>query len=261
MRVPSGKWYFFTHHGTGDWEGRAASLLPVHWIEGWPIIGEVGTDTIGRMVWTAVKPIAHKKKLFIQTSDDFNSDDLNVQWEWNYQPRADKWSLTEHKGCLRLYAFTPIQSGDGRDIILRSGNTITQRSMRTNSNTVTTKIDISHMADGQFAGLTHFSTTSNSLFGIRQENGVRSLVYSVNAQDTSSIAITRKFIWLQSTWDINGISRYSFSTDGKSYQPFGDTYQLTWGSYRGDRIGIFNFNCKEDKGYVDIDWFRYDYDK
>ncbi|WP_333818993.1 hypothetical protein [Ohtaekwangia sp.] len=49
---------------------------------------------------------------------------------------------------------------------------------------------------------------------------------------------------------------YAFSTDGKHYHSFGSPYQLTWGSYRGDRIGIFNFNVKEDKRYVDIDWFR-----
>lgn len=53
---PDRKWYFFTHHGTGDWAGRIASLLPVYWVDGWPIIGEVGQDGIGTMVWQAAKP-------------------------------------------------------------------------------------------------------------------------------------------------------------------------------------------------------------
>jgi hypothetical protein len=133
--------------------------------------------------------------------------------------------------------------------------------MRTTSNVATVNIDISHMADGQFTGLTHFSTTSNSLFGVRQENGIRSLVYSVNGRDTTIVTVTGKSIRLRSTWDANGISRYAFSTDGKSYQALESTYQLTWGSYRGDRTGIFNFNTREDAGYVDVDWFRYDYRK
>lgn len=259
IQIPTGKWYFFTHHGSGSWEGRPASLLPVSWIDWWPIIGEAGADTIGRMVWSGANPITYKKKLFIQSNDDFNSNRLNVQWEWNYQPRRDKWSLTERKGFLRLYAFQPIQSNNEKNIILRAGNTITQRSMRTSSNVATVKIDISHMADGQFAGLTHFSTTSNSLVGIKQENGIRSLVYSNNGKDTLGIVVTQKNIWLRSMWDVNGICHYSFSTQGKSYQSFGSAYQLTWGSYRGDRIGIFNFNIEEDKGYVDVDWFRYEY--
>jgi beta-xylosidase len=261
IQIPTGEWYFLTHHGSGDWEGRPASLLPVHWIDGWPIIGETGADTIGRMVWSGPKPITYKRKLSIQRSDEFDSIRLNVQWEWNYQPRADKWSITERKGFLRLYAFTPIHSNDRSSVILRAGNTLTQRSMRTASNVATVKIDISNMSDGEFTGLTHFSTTSYSLFGIKQENEIRRLVYLSNGKDTFGIRVKGKSIWLRSTWDASGISRYAFSTDGKTYQAFGNTFQLTWGSYRGDRIGIFNFNNKEDKGYVDVDWFRYDYGK
>src|SRR5665648_754344 len=96
------------------------------------------------MVWTAPKPIKLKNKLTIQTSDEFNSPDLSPQWEWNYQPRADKWSLTDRKGFLRLHAFKPIRSDDSKRIILRAGNTITQRSMRTKANIVTVKMAVSY---------------------------------------------------------------------------------------------------------------------
>jgi hypothetical protein len=133
--------------------------------------------------------------------------------------------------------------------------------MRTAWNMATVKIDISHMADGQFAGLTHFSTTSASLLGVRQENGIRHLIYQVNGKDSSATPVNGRYIWLRSTWDVNGVNRYAFSIDGKRYQPLANLYQLTWGSYRGDRIGIFNFNSKEEKGYVDIEWFRYHFDQ
>ncbi|HEY9197681.1 MAG TPA: glycoside hydrolase 43 family protein [Mucilaginibacter sp.] len=259
IQLPDGKWWFFTHHGTGDWEGRAASLLPVQWIDGWPIVGAVGNDGIGSMVWAGAKPISYKRKLFIQSNDEFNTNGLSVQWEWNYQPRADKWSLTERKGFLRLYAFTPIHSSDEKSIILRSRNTLTQRSMRTSRNTATVKLDISHLADGQYAGLTHFSTTSYSILGVRQAGDQRYLVYDCNGKDTVVVRITGKTIWLRSTWDINGKNTYSFSTTGRVFTPFAATFQLTWGSYRGDRIGICNYNTLRDKGYADIDWFRYDY--
>lgn len=56
VQTEKGEWYFFTHHGTGAWEGRCASLLPVTWIDGWPIIGEIGPDGLGRMVWSGKKP-------------------------------------------------------------------------------------------------------------------------------------------------------------------------------------------------------------
>jgi len=255
------KWYFFTHHGNGDWEGRPASLLPVTWISGWPIIGNVAADTIGDMVWSGKKPINYNKLFSIQTNDDFNSNILKVQWEWNYQPRADKWSLTDRKGFLRLYAFKPIDYQNEKNVILRAGNTITQRSLRTSDNTVTIKIDISNIVDGQFAGLSHFSTQNNSLFGVKRENGISKIVFMYNDVRFDGNDLFQDKIWLRSNWDKKGHNKYFYSLDGKLFIPFGNETQLTWGSYRGDRIGIFNFNTIEDRGFIDVDWFRYDYSK
>ena len=61
-----------------------------------------------------------------------NSTDktLKPQWEWNYQPRSEKWSLTERPGWLRLHAFKPLQTGNFK----KAGNTLTQRSLRTGHN-------------------------------------------------------------------------------------------------------------------------------
>jgi hypothetical protein len=67
-------------------------------------------------------------------------------------------------------------------------------------------------------------------------------------------------IWLRSSWGLDGLSHYSYSTDGRNFTPFGEPYQLAWGDYRGDRIGIFTFNNKSDTGYVDVDSFIYTYD-
>jgi len=39
--------------------------------------------------------------------------------------------------------------------------------------------------------------------------------------------------------------------------PIGSTYQLTWGSYRGDRIGLFTVNSKT-AGWADFASFRYE---
>lgn len=256
--LDDGSWWFFTHHGTGAWEGRVASLLPVHWVEGWPIIGQVGQDTIGNMVWTAEKPnLPSHSKTKIQTDDDFSGKKLLPQWEWNYQPRADKWSLTERKGFLRLYAYRPIRPEDNTNILLRAGNTITQRSIRSKANVVTVKMDISKTADGQCAGLTHFSTTSHSTLGIKQEKGIKNLVYTVNGKDSIVSPVEQKNIWLQSSWDVRGVNTYSYSLDGKNFIPLNVFTRLTWGSYRGDRVGIYNYNTIEDKGFVDIDFFNY----
>ena len=60
-----------------------------------------------------------------------------------------------------------------------------------------------------------------------------------------------------SAWGFDGNSEYSYSTDGENFTPFGRRWQLTWGNYRGDRIGIFSYNNKSEAGYLDVDSFRY----
>lgn len=70
--------------------------------------------------------------------------------------------------------------------------------------------------------------------------------------------LTGVSLWLKSTWSLDGQSHYAYSLDGKTYTSFGDSYQLQWGSYRGDRIGIYSYNNQADAGYVDVDSFHYD---
>lgn len=262
IELEEGNWYFFTHHGQGfSFDGRVASLLPVTWMDGWPIIGKPGPDSIGNMVWCAPKPITTSTKLSLQTSDDFSAATLAPQWEWHYQPRAEKWSLIERKGFMRLHAFRPIAIQNPKDLILRVGNTLTQRSMRTSRNEFTVKLDISRMADGQVAGLTHFSTKSNSLFGIKQIKKKRNLFCAVNGAETAGIILKGKVVYLKSTWGYDGVGSYFYSLNNKTFLPLGATHQFTWGSYRGDRVGLFNYNVLGEMGSVDVDWVNYTYSK
>ena len=246
-------WYFLTHHGRGDWSGRIVSLLPVTWVEGWPIIGEVVPENIGTMKWSGAMPARDEIKLCIRRSDDFDDGSLAPQWQWNYQPRDEMFSLTERYGWLRLKAFCPLKT----NILLKAGNTLTQRTFRTPSNCVTIKMDISHMEDGQKAGLCHFSSKSSAL-GVVQENGHRFLEFRLNDQETTGMQLNQPYIWLQSRWGLEGKSQFYYSLDGDVFYPFGEVYQLVWGHYRGDRIGIYNFNDLQEVGWVDIDYLHYE---
>ncbi len=254
VQTEQGGWYWVTHHGTGDWEGRCASVLPVTWIDGWPIIGKVGTDGIGTMVWSGKNPVADTMKVTPQTSDEFDETNLPPQWEWNYQPWADKWSLAERPGWLRLHAFVPLEKNN----LLKAGNTLTQRSFRSTTNEVVIKLDLSGMADGQRAGLCHFSR-SYSMLGVHQIGAARRLEFQFNGVVTSGPVLTNATLWLRSQWGLNGMSQYAYGLDGATYTEFGEPYPLSWGYYRGDRIGIYNFNDHLAAGYVDVDSFQYHY--
>ncbi|HLP05124.1 MAG TPA: family 43 glycosylhydrolase [Paludibacter sp.] len=256
IQLPDGTWQFFTHHGSGQWDGRIASLLPVTWVDGWPIIGSVGTDGIGRMVWSEKMPLPSDKSCVMQANDEFSNPKPAVQWEWNYQPRADKWSMSERPGFLRLKAFVPISSSKG--ILFRVGNTITQRSMRTERCVAVAKLHISKMADGQVTGICHYANTF-STFGIKQVSGVRYIAYNNNGSETLGKAITDSVVYVRSVWGFSGQSQYAYSTDSINFIPVGSPYPMTWGYYRGDRVALFTYNETSENGLVDVDWFHYDY--
>jgi beta-xylosidase len=256
VQAQSGEWYFFTHHGSGgSWEGRVDSLLSVTWIDGWPIIGKPGADGIGQMEWSGVKPVEGTPVATIQTDDEFDEPTLPPQWEWNYQPRADKWSLAERRGCLRLHAFLPLES----DKLQKAGNTITQRSMRTGQNTVTIKLDLAGLTDGACAGLCHFVSNKSASLGVIQQGNVRRLRYKQNNKVELGPRLTANELWLRSTWDLDGKSQFSYSLNGSTFTPFGVPYPLAWGGYRGDRVGIFCYNNQFESGFVDVDFFHYAY--
>lgn len=252
VQAPDGNWYFLTHHGTGSWEGRAVSLLPVTWIDNWPVIGDVGADGIGSMVWEGIIPGSNPQGNYLSTGDHFDTNQIALQWQWNYQPRTEMYSLTERPGWLRLKAFKPLKNNQ----LLLAGNTLSQRTFRSTQNEVITKFDISGMCDGQKNGLCHFSKEYASI-GIEQTGGVRKLEYRQNESIIAGEIITASEIWFKSCWGLDGKSQFSYSIDGEVFLDFGEPYQLKWGNYRGDRIGIFCFNDEEESGSVDVDFFEY----
>ena len=256
IQIPSGTWYFVTHQGTGDWEGRAGVLLPVTWNDGWPVIGEPGTDGIGNMVWRGAKPVAGFPRAQLWAGDDFRAPRLRPEWEWNYQPRDEMWSLRERSGHLRLRAFPPLRSAD----FLSVGNVLSQRAMRTQHNRVTVRLDLRGVAEGQEAGLAHYSRTYCTV-GVACARGGTKLVMNLNGVRSDGPDIVGRLVWLRSTWDFDGVSQFAYSLDGKVFHEVGLPYRLAWGAYRGDRVGLFTFNDSGVKGYVDMDGFDYQCDK
>lgn len=252
--TPQGvKWYFFTHHGSTDKDGRPCSLLPLEWQNGWPIVkyGEVE----GRMIWENIeKPFPDSKKIIPQTSDDFDSAKLGHQWMWSFQPRADMYSLTERPGYLRLYAYKPLVE----DKIETAGNTLLERNYRYNENVATAKFDISGMAEGQNAGLLHAAGRFHYGICVSVENGRRYIkIVSNDSRETiTEFDASVKTVWFKSTWDFDFVNSFYYSFDGTNYMPAKDNIQLRGNDYRGDYIGFYNYNNISESGYVDIDYIK-----
>ena len=205
------------------------------------------------MAWGGEIPIKGQPKYRMQCSDDFDCDELDLQWQWNHQPRKEMYSLTERKGWLRLKAFRPVEN----DRLLKAGNTLTQRTFRVPHNRVDIRMDLSRMAEGQKAGLCHFSFT-HAAAGVVCDGGKLYVEYRKDDRVERGEELPSSFIWLRSVWGVDGKVSFYYSSNGDEFHPIGEDYQMMYGGFRGGRIGIYNFNNLKDDGIVDVDYLHYE---
>jgi len=283
VQTSGGDWWFITHQGRGEngeeyhrarrgdadaaelramdtvgtYDGRPSSLLPVKWVDGWPIPGPLDKNGAGNITWTAPKPVKGFPIQVPQSSDDFRDSKLGPQWEWNYQPRADKWSLTARPGWLRLEAFAPLVKGD----FFKAGDTLTQRVMGTDGGTVQVRLDASGMADGQIGGLLFFWKNFAQI-GVAQKAGRRNLVLNENGIITEGPGLSvTNFAWVRATIDDQGGCTFAYSLDGKSFTAIGSRFAFGWHNYRGTRLGLLTYNDLGEHGHLDFGDFYYDYSR
>ena len=160
--------------------GRFPSLQPVTWVDGWPM---VGVD--GKAVVTYKKPNVGRQypATTLPTSDEFDAAELGVQWGWNHNPDPAAWSLTEHPGYLRLRTARVVDS------LPKARNTLTQRMTAYYSDTLvsiaTTKMEISHMKEGDIAGLAAFQDPY-AFIAIKRSNGKNYILMVNNGKSIDS---------------------------------------------------------------------------
>ncbi len=267
IEAPDGRWWFLhqlVQNGEPVFHGRPQCLQPVTWDDGWPLIGrDVDNDGIGEPVWSHDKPIPGDPEFALQTSDEFESAEPGPQWNWNHNPRDDRWSLTARPGWLRLAASKPVPGDRGKlkGHFWGAPNTLSQRHLGTGKGRVDTRIDLSGMQPGTRAGLCHHSG-QYALFGVRMErDGRKVLFFNNNGKQKAGSEIDGDTILLRSDTDGDDAT-FSWSSDGKSWTDTGWRYTLVFGNWRGNRPGLFCWNPLSDDpaeaGRVDFDWFRYD---
>lgn len=250
VETPGGQSWFLHFSQDGGY-GRIDYLEPMQWKDGWPVIGQpIPGSTAGQPVKSWAKPNVGATYPIDkpQTSDEFNSPELGLQWEWNHNPDSSRWSLQERPGFLRLRAgYAPN--------LLAARNTLTQQ-MQYESFDFTTSMDASSMQDGERAGLVMFGIRA-SWIGVVQVQGRRDITYATSGGETTVAPLPSTSIELRLHVSGQRVS-YSYSIDGGvtfvavgTPQPF---YSSWW---KAARPALFTFNmltgARED-GRVDFDW-------
>ena len=250
-----GNWYAYLFRDYGS-VGRIPYLVPVKWVDGWPVLG-----VEGKVPETLNLPASKGLIPNIVASDEFTRKSgerpLPLVWQWNHNPDNKLWSLSERKGYLRL------KTGRLDTSFLLARNMLTQRTIGPVC-TGSTFVDVSNLKDGDFAGLCLLQK-NYGLVGVRVEGNSKSIVM-INATggkpvEAQTMPLSQNKVFFKAECDFTDkkdVANFFYSLDGKSWIAIGTQLKMSYTlpHFMGYRFGLFNYATKSTGGFVDFDFFR-----
>lgn len=256
-----GNWYYMAFCDAYP-GGRVPVIAPIEFTsQGFPQLPNTKS-------WptTVTTPMATNVIEPYNVSDTFSGTALGPQWEWNHNPDTSKFKI--NNGLTLSTATVTSDFNMAR-------NTLTHRILGPKS-VATIKLDYTHLADGDRAGLALVRDHSSWIGVIKSGSFVSVGVWSgitltsgssgwkttnQGSLATSKTVASTGSIYLRCTADIapsgSKQGQYSYSTDGKTFTSLGEAQTLTtaWQFFMGHRFGIFNFATKALGGSVSVGSF------
>ncbi len=291
--TPTGEWYAFLFQDHGPL-GRCPVLVPMEWVDDWPVMagGDAAGAASGKTFGMAKLPevgvmpaeVGVKAKT-VTVANWFGSDDfdykenkLGLAWQWNHNPVAAGWSLTERPGWLRL---KPVSLAPN---ILRARNSPSQRLPGPRCDTEVL-LDFSGLKAGDRAGICAFQSNYASVGIAVGENGEKRLSVMqrtgggnkrmLGAEDDGSVevlsqpvpdglsTVALKIRYIFDPADDNDTKRdfatlaYSFD-GGKNWVDCGIELQMryTLDIFMGYRTFLYCYSTLATGGHADFDYYH-----
>jgi len=243
--TPDGQWWFFHFQSTTP-NGRVLHLQPARWKDDWPLIGvDIDGNGIGEPVRVWTKPYPDTQPSLPATSDDFDTPQLGLQWQWCHNPVDTHWSLTEKKGFLTLHTLPA-------DSLKMCRSMLTQKVMGYESQA--TLLLHATANDGMRGGLA-FTGKQFRAIGLSAEG----IYTEVNGQVTIVKPCKAKKVWLRVNIDNSrNEHRFSYRLDGRHYFDAGAAFDMREGFWKGIRVGLYAYHTKGDSQTLHFDNFVYD---
>lgn len=261
VSLESGEDWFIHFQDKGPY-GRIIHLQPAHWENDWIKIGmDQNNDGKGEPVLKYQKPDVGQtyKKKAPQTSDEFNTLEIGLQWQWHGNPKP-LWFFTTNLGYLRL---NPVIVG--KDTRLWDLPNLLLQKFPAETFTAETKLTPYLINESEEVGLV-VTGLNYSYISLRKEND--NLVISIKQckdadKGGSEIELVKdnfesKDLYLSVRVDKAGRYQYAYSKDGRQFINFGPEFQAKEGKWIGSKLGLF-FKRNEhvnNGGYTNVDYFR-----
>ncbi|TZF86138.1 glycosyl hydrolase 43 family protein (plasmid) [Pedobacter sp. BS3] len=263
--TPTGEDWFL-HFQDKDAYGRVVHLQPMKWINNWPVIGiDKQNSGKGEPVLSYKKPNVGKIYPIATPaeSDEFNSNKLGLQWQWQANPQATWMFMNPAKGALRLYTY---QVPDSARNLWDVPNILMQK-FPADEFTVTTKLAFTPNPniENEQTGLVIMGRSYAALSLESKKDGIY-IVYSIcqNADkgksetETQLAKISNQPVYLRVSVSKGAKCRFAYSTDGTNFTDVQQEFQAVAGQWIGAKVGLFATRKTQinDSGYADFDWFR-----
>ena len=247
---------WFIHFQDAGAYGRIVHLQPMKWVDDWPVIGANGEPLLTYRKPRIAKPSAI---MTLPDSDEFDAPTLGPQWQWHANPKPG-WALPSPAlGVLRLFA---IPLPDAFKNFWDVPNLLLQK-FPAPEFTATTKLTFTPHDDQDQAGLNVMGTDYARLTASKTQV---SLFVAQNAdrgtpETAASAPVSAGALYLRVKVLQNAICMFSYSGDGKTFTPIGDSFTARPGRWIGAKVGLFAVRQVErghapEYGYADFDWFR-----
>lgn len=257
---------WFIHFQDRDAYGRITHLQPMEWVDDWPVMGQnIDENGLGEPVETYKKPDVGSTfpVKTPATSDDFDENELGLQWQWNANPQDD-WYSFERQGFLRLFALNNMNESG---LLFRAPNILTQLFQAPDFN-ASVKVEFAPKDVGDKAGLVILGEEYTYVAIEKTEEGDKITCYygcHSDAEYSDNAKYTEQLIDSQTAEDQTVIfsvdvkydaqCSFKYSYDGKDFKSIGGSFNAKPGRWVGAKLGIFAMNQYADSdGFADFDW-------
>lgn len=278
--TPMGEDWFLHFQDVGAY-GRLVHLQPMRWVDDWPVIGvDKDGDGCGEPVLTYRKPRVGAEYPVCNPldSDEFDGYTLSPQWQWHGNIN-EKWAYyAGNESLVRLYSYPVVP--DYRNL-WDVPNLLLQKTPAKDF-TATMKLTFKPIGNyvGERTGLVVMGLDYAGLFLEQTAEGLwLSQAECRDAEEGTAecrhdaVRLQQNTVYLRVRFSADGEKiaesdgghdwvvkcHFSYSLDGKRYQPLGKPFQAREGKWIGAKVGTF---CTRpaiktnDGGWADVDWFR-----
>jgi beta-xylosidase len=196
-------------------------------------------------------------------SDEFNTSDLGLQWQWQANPKATWAFMNTAKGTIRLYSA---KIPDDAKNLWNVPNILMQKFPAEEFNVIT-KITFTPNAklENEKVGFVVMGLSYAALTLKSTKEGIQ-LLHTVcknadNGNPETENVLTKlegSTVYFRVAVAKGGICSFSYSTDGKKFIKAGDPFTAEPGKWIGAKVGLYCTRTEQtnDSGFADVDWFR-----